>query len=279
MRTIFCVWLLFSIAVAEVRAGEMMRQVQEELRKRNLYFGEIDGNTSESLQKAVMKYQQVKGFSPNGLADANTLRSLGVDASQAEVPEMIPLPDVVVLKSDAPRELTEEDRRLAEQTNVGEIMAPGEGPVETDPELLTVSTGPATPMPASSSSQDAIPNSEVEAFVQDYLQVCESNNLDAELAHYGDAVDYFDHGRRQQDFIRKDVQSYYRRWPVRDYELEDLQVAPGPNEDEKIARFHLRFKVSNGATSASGITRNVFKVRREGDSLKFVAMKEQRLRK
>ena len=45
-----------------LRADETVRQVQEELRKRNLYFGNIDGQESPELAGALKRYQKRKGL-------------------------------------------------------------------------------------------------------------------------------------------------------------------------------------------------------------------------
>jgi hypothetical protein len=47
VRTLSCLLCLLLWIPGFVRADEPVRQVQEELRKRNLYFGNIDGQTSE----------------------------------------------------------------------------------------------------------------------------------------------------------------------------------------------------------------------------------------
>ena len=56
MRRFPCVALALWLAANVGWSGELTRQMQEELRKRNLYFGEIDGTDSEFLKKAVAKY-------------------------------------------------------------------------------------------------------------------------------------------------------------------------------------------------------------------------------
>ena len=60
------------------RADETVRQVQEELRKRNLYFGNIDGKTSAVLSDALKRYQARKGFAVTGKVDSDTATSLHV---------------------------------------------------------------------------------------------------------------------------------------------------------------------------------------------------------
>src|SRR3954452_17576520 len=81
------------------RADETVRQVQEELRKRNLYFGNIDGQNSPVLADALKRYQTRKGFTVTGQVDKDTATSLHIRAA-AVATTAEPLPDMPVLKSD-----------------------------------------------------------------------------------------------------------------------------------------------------------------------------------
>ena len=56
MRTFACLFCLVLWMSTLARADETVRQVQEELRKRNLYFGNIDGQTSPVLVDALKRY-------------------------------------------------------------------------------------------------------------------------------------------------------------------------------------------------------------------------------
>ena len=95
--------LLLSISSQCLRADEPTRRAQEELRKRNLYFGDINGQTNVELAEALKHYQARKGFNPSGQLDDETASSLKIQiaASSKNIPE--PLPDVPVLKSDIAR--------------------------------------------------------------------------------------------------------------------------------------------------------------------------------
>ena len=78
LTSFFC--LLLSIS-SLARADETLRQVQEELRKRNLYFGNIDGQTSPVLVDALKRYQTRKGFAVTGKVDQDTATSLHVQVA------------------------------------------------------------------------------------------------------------------------------------------------------------------------------------------------------
>ena len=95
-------------------ADEQVRQVQEELRRRNLYFGEVDGRNTEEIHEAMRRYQQRKGFPATGAFEQETLRSLGIQMEPPAAGTTEPLPDVPVLKSDSAREVSEKDRKFLE---------------------------------------------------------------------------------------------------------------------------------------------------------------------
>ncbi len=70
--------LAFILPVLPLQAQDQTRSVQEELRRRSLYFGNVDGRESSELAEATKSYQRRKGFTPTGQADRETLRSLGL---------------------------------------------------------------------------------------------------------------------------------------------------------------------------------------------------------
>src|SRR3954469_9395027 len=95
----FLICMLASSNVA--LANEQTRQVQEELRKRHLFFRDIDGRPSLEYAIALKRYQARQGFAVTGLADEMTLYSLGIGEPVSPAEGKADLPDVPVLKSDA----------------------------------------------------------------------------------------------------------------------------------------------------------------------------------
>ena len=83
LRTIVCVCLLLFGVTPSLWADEAIRQVQEELRKRNLYFGDIDGQITEELTGALKRYQKRKGFVVTGTICADTAASLRIQTTVA----------------------------------------------------------------------------------------------------------------------------------------------------------------------------------------------------
>jgi len=76
----------------EIFADEQVRRVQEELRKRHLFYANANGEKSPALSSAVRRYQQKKGFSATGVIDSVTLASLGISSA---IPSATSTPAVV----------------------------------------------------------------------------------------------------------------------------------------------------------------------------------------
>src|SRR3954471_13131232 len=106
------IWLciLLALTATVVLADEEIRQVQEALRKRNLYFSDINGQASPELGNAVKRYQARKGFPATGEIDDLTARSLNVEMPGGTAGPVSRLPDEPVLKSDLAPQLPEEKR-------------------------------------------------------------------------------------------------------------------------------------------------------------------------
>lgn len=83
LRAIVWASLLLIGAGAPLRADEGVRQVQEELRKRNLYFGDIDGQSTDELIDALKRYQTRKGFEVSGTICRDTAASLRIQSTIA----------------------------------------------------------------------------------------------------------------------------------------------------------------------------------------------------
>lgn len=258
------------------RGDELTRQVQEELRKRNLYFGNVDGRRTEQVAAALRRYQQRKGFPSTGDADETTLRSLTLlppapriaatttnalpDHSPENAAASSPWPDVTVLRSD-------EARRNP--------TPPDTEPVEPSP------TPTIAPPPVSASIQRPGTDA-VRAFLENYLRAGQSNDTEAQMPFYGKQVDYLNEGTVDHRFIRADIDGYDRRWPERRFTLlPPITVGSSPDHDpEKIVvNFHYRFAVKRPHDAPEGEMANTYTLQRSGpDGLQIVAMKESRVR-
>jgi peptidoglycan hydrolase-like protein with peptidoglycan-binding domain len=85
------------MAVISVQADEQVRRLQEELRKRHLFYGNLDGEFTPALTTALSGYQTKKGFPVTGLLDSETCASLGIINLP---PRVAPTPFVVAGTGD-----------------------------------------------------------------------------------------------------------------------------------------------------------------------------------
>jgi peptidoglycan hydrolase-like protein with peptidoglycan-binding domain len=244
----FSFFLLCTLASSSVTlADEETRQVQEELRKRHLFFKDIDGRPSLEYALAIKRYQQRMGFAQTGVADDFTLYSLGIGEPAPPAEGATNLPDIPVLKSDA-----------------------------SVPE--TKSTSP--PVPANSEKAGDVAKAEIRNFLRRYLDACQSPRPDDELAFYADKVEYYDHGVVEKSYIRNELAVYDQRWPSRKYTLGDsLRVARVGNNT--VVRVRVSFEVANSERNrrASGRTDNTINLSKRGDSLQILSIKEARVRR
>src|SRR5688500_17498288 len=63
-RTLVLLSLELLLSSPLLRAQDEVRCVQEELRRRSLYFGNVDGRESAELADATRRYQRRKGSAP-----------------------------------------------------------------------------------------------------------------------------------------------------------------------------------------------------------------------
>jgi peptidoglycan hydrolase-like protein with peptidoglycan-binding domain len=230
---------------SSAHADEETRQIQEELRKRHLFFRDIDGRPSPEFAMALKRYQQRKGFAQTGVADEVTLYSLGIGEAAPPAEGARDLPDVPVLKSDAA------------------FREPRPAP---------------PPVPAKAQNAGDVAKAEIRSFLRRYFDACQSPDPDDEFAFYADRVEYFDHGVVDKPYIRNELAVYDQRWPSRKYTLGDsLRVVRTRNNT--IAKIRVGFDVANPEHNrkANGRTDDTFNLAKRGDSLEIVSIKEARV--
>jgi peptidoglycan hydrolase-like protein with peptidoglycan-binding domain len=244
----FILFLLCALASwSNAFADEETRQVQEELRKRHLFFRDIDGRPSPEYAMALKRYQQRQGFAQTGVADDVTLYSLGIGEAAPPAEGARDLPDMPVLKSDA---------------------------------ALREPRPSTPPVPTKAQNAGDVAKVEIRNFLRRYFDACQSRSPDDELAFYADRVEYFDHGVVDKPYIRNELAVYDQRWPNRKYTLGDsLRIVHSGNNT--IAKIRVNFEVANPEhqRSASGRTDSTFNLARRGDSLEMVSIKEARVRR
>jgi len=114
---------------------------------------------------------------------------------------------------------------------------------------------------------------EVHEFIQSYFNVVEKNDLEGLLTHYGEKVNYFSKGLVSKNFIRKDKESYIKKWP------QIITSLNGPielavNRDSISAQFPIDFFVQNSQKSIKGKAINYWKLQKIGNSLKIIDEKQ-----
>ncbi len=254
---------LLTILLASMAFGDQeIRQVQEELRKRNLYFGDIDGQNSPDLGNSLQRYQAHKGFQSTGTIDDTTAASLGIKRSPAQA-SVESLPNVPILKSDRAPVLQPNERVALEKL------------AEQNPDAIATPAPPAEPP----SPEQEISPARVTAYVERYLRDAETQDVAPQTAYFSYPVRYFSHGLREEAFINRDVSNYVKAWSKRKYTLlAPVSFRAADEAGETVVEFDISYHMTGKRGVASGKTRNTWTIRLEEDELKIVAIKEQHLR-
>lgn len=287
------VCVLICLAITAVSDPQYIREVQEELRKRNLFFGDIDGTISPQLTNALKKYQARKGFEPTGTIDPTTAASLqvewpGISANRNETLTAASQP------SDTPADIkvdaSETDNVSAPDTVIAGQTVPASDAAtssEAAAELIAQARGeaawadlPVHPEPPAEAPTppDLITADRINRFVETYLADGETDDIGLQVWFYGFPVRYFNHGLVNQEFVVKDTQAYVKRWPEREYTI----VGPitfstsGPPGETQV-EFTIDYKVRNGPRAKTGRTRNFWTLRTTGDEMKIIAIREEHI--
>jgi peptidoglycan hydrolase-like protein with peptidoglycan-binding domain len=297
IHRLVCLVLFF--AVAALGAEDRVRSTQEELRRRNVYFGDIDGKQSAEYSEALRRYQKRKGLPATGQEDHDTLRSLGLAprSPNEPPPKELDWPAEPVLKSDTHLDVVAAGRELADETGVAPTEvegvepdgAPQKEPIRGHaavPVRLRGRTGvpdekpsPTHPARLSFRNSAEIP-AELNDFVAQYLRAVSRDRLKDELHFYADRVDYF--GSRQVDrrIIEQTLRKYYQRWPKRSYSLASpVNYQLAPNRGEIVLTYRLNFSLANGNKHVKGQTDNRLTINAATADPRIIAISEQRIRR
>ena len=286
------VFFLLTFSIAGVHADDQVRSTQEELRRRNIYFGDIDGRRSRELNEALKRYQQRKGLAPTGSDDHDTLRSLGVVSRgpNEPPPKELELPEEPVLKSDAKLDVAAEAHEIATDTGVSAASVA--------PEAIAAGNNPKghrrTATNRRSENEDAAgsgntrgyagKNGRLPAAVQDYvnsyLSAVGHNRLQDELHFYADRVNYLGNGWVDRRIIEHSLKKYYARWPHRSYsQPEDVRYRAVPGRGEIVVTYRAGFELHNGKAKARGKTDNEIIINAATTDPRIISIKESRVRR
>lgn len=288
------VCLALACSIASVYGNEDTRSTQEELRRRNIYFGDVDGRSSPELEQALKHYQKRKGLAVTGQNDHDTLRSLGlaVRAPNEPPPKDLVLPDEPVLKSDVRINVKAEAKEIAVDSGVSpasvapEAIASGEprqgrrGARRTQPQ----ETQRFVATKGASGSRDKVTQTTqfpggVGAYVSRYLHAVSRNRLQDELHFYADRVNYLGNGWVDRRIIEHTLGKYYARWPDRRYgRIERMSAQSIPSRGVVVVRFRAAFQLGNGKTKARGTTDNEIVINAATQDPRIISIKETRVR-
>jgi peptidoglycan hydrolase-like protein with peptidoglycan-binding domain len=290
-------YILFALLVVTIqcRAEDEVRSTQEELRRRNIFFGDIDGRRSSEYSEAVRRYQLRKGLTISGKEDRETLQSLGVTkrAPHEPPPKELEWPEETVLKSDAQIDVAAAANELAAETGLpSSLLASvpaGDAPRQrasnrsrsgrTVGESVSGSRVNSSSTPRFSFSQsDSIP-ADVTRFLSDYLRAVSRNDLRNELHFYADRVDYFGQRKIDRRLVEQSLRKYYQKWPNRSYTLKTpLRYAVVPSRGEIVLDFRSTFELRGKGRQAKGQTDNRIVINTATADPRIVSIEERRVR-
>jgi hypothetical protein len=260
-RLLLACILVFS--TGQLNADDRVRQVQEELRKRHLYFGDIDGRDNAELQNALRRYQQRKGFSVTGAVDSDTAASLGLAAAVNVAVANVMLPDEPVLKSEFARELTSEQRQALEREAERESGGSPPPPAESPP------------------AADSLTPDRVTHLVENYLRDGENNDPAAQTKYYAFPLRYMSDGVvKDPGFVERDARKQITKWPHRKFILAGpVRFFSTGEPGEARVEFNYAFEEARtDSQMAKGEARQNWTVRANGDAMKITQIDEEILR-
>ena len=242
----------FLIAISgTLRADETVRQVQEELRKRNLYFGNIDGESTPEVIRSLKRYQKRKGFAVSGTIDAETAASLNVRLAAASL--------------------------QGEPTVALSQVESAAGITEKEPPVLDLPADPEPPAESPASSPD-ISQERVNKFVETYLRDGETNDVFLQAWFYQYPVQYFHYGWKDQKFVVQDIRYHVNDWPERKYTLlAPPTFTPSGNEGEISVEFSIAYRRQDKKRTRAGKAKYTWTVRTQGEDWRIVSISEQLL--
>lgn len=284
---LLCVFL--AAGLRTIFADEPVRSMQEELRRRNIYFGDVDGRRTPEFEEAVKRYQKRKGLATTGPDDRETLRSLklvGREPGEAP-PRELQWPDEPVLKSDAKIDVVQEAERIADETGVAPasvapvlLAAPTKKQAGTQPrKLVSRRTGAPRATGGSAGGDQQFTPKELLAFISGYLHAISHQDLQDELRFYADRVEYFHNGPVDRRIVERTLRDYYKHWPKRTFALgTPVSYRPDPTRGEIVISFQVNFTLKRNRTSVRGRTDNLVVINAATADPRIVRIQERRIR-
>lgn len=126
--------LILTVASPVRAADDTTRRAQQALRDGGFYYGPVDGTSGDETTQAVRRYQIRNGLAVSGQLNAETLRSLGINAP--------PPPDATGPRQ--PRPLPTPSR---DEPTPPPLVKPTPNPTPAPTPPRTITSRPATPVP------------------------------------------------------------------------------------------------------------------------------------
>jgi hypothetical protein len=83
-------------------------------------------------------------------------------------------------------------------------------------------------------------------FVREFISADELQDINTNIAFYAPNVDYFDNGQQDTAYIRRDVEDYNQRWPIRHGSVDgEVHVSEKVPDKEYSADYKLNFSAEN----------------------------------
>lgn len=283
--------LALAFSSAPLQAQSETRSVQEELRRRSLYFGNVDGRESAELQEATKRYQERKGFAATGRADQETLRSLGlVPRSATDAPPAeLNWPEETVLQSDEKIDTAALAVELSEETGIAPASV---GVKKAAPSRTSIAAGASTrDVTGAPTAQDAAPVKraadspyiappELARFASDYLKAMSSNDTKRQLKYYADKVDYYRNGVIDRRIVEQSLRRYHARWPNRRYTMgREIRYSGINSRGEIVMTFPVTFVLKDGTRTIRGATDNRLAISAATLDPRIASISERRIRR
>ena len=287
MRLLLVPLLIVTLLPQPLCADDQVRSVQEELRRRKLYFGDVDGRETSEVDEAVKRYQKRKGLNTAGVRDTETLRSLGL-AERGEAPD--DWPEEPVLRSDLTINVAAAAAEIAQESGVEPASIVGEKLAETEPSsrltrgkprLLTRSQQASARRAGGGSGTRnlAIAPEGIREFVRDFLKATEGKKLQEELRFYADYLTYYNNGLIDRRVVERTLLRYHARWPHRRYRQgKAVQYAFNAQRAEITVIYQVSFTLKGHGTKVSGTTNNRMVINAATSDPRIVSIQEHRAR-
>ncbi len=251
--------MLIPIALAD----DLTREAQEQLRGKGFYAGPLDGNAGAEFTAALRRYQIWHGLPVTGVLDMATAKVFDDENGSLRSNDLQASPDSSkpVFRGDAVDNNPPPEATPASSPAAGGRSIPLPSPVDTP----------------SFEASSPLTTERVQKFIAEYLITGGSNDIDAQMRYFAFPLEYFEHGRVNEKFVRKDTAGYVRRWPARHYMLTDPVKVTLTSVDTATAEFIIAFSVQKGNRRASGRTSNRVLVRNANGTLQIIGIHERRL--